>query len=153
MEVQGFWYNSNIHPFTEFQRRLTTLKEYARLSLLPLTVDESYDLDPFLRGALDAGRDRCLFCYRMRLRKAFEQARATGAEAMTTTLLYSRYQRHDDIRAIGEELSSEHGIPFLYRDFRKGWGEGIRKSKELGLYRQQYCGCIFSEQERFDRTR
>jgi epoxyqueuosine reductase len=152
IDVQGFWYNPNIHPFTEFQRRLTTLTEYARLSLLPVTVDESYHLDAFLRGALEAGKDRCLFCYRMRLRKAFEKARATGAEAVTTTLLYSRYQRHDGIRAVAEELSAEFRIPFLYRDFRLGWNEGVRKSKELGMYRQQYCGCIFSEQERFART-
>ena len=67
----------------------------------------------------------------------------------TTTLLYSKRQKHQLIREIGEEVGRRHAIPFIYRDFRQGWQQGIRRSQELGLYRQEYCGCIFSEQERY----
>lgn len=148
-EVSGYFYNPNIHPFTEFTKRLVTLEEYAKVILLPLDIDTSYELDAFLAGALALGKDRCLFCYRMRLERAFQKAAEGGFDAITTTLLYSRHQRHDDIRDICEELSSAHGVPFLYRDFRTGWQEGINESKKTGMYRQQYCGCIFSEKERY----
>ncbi|MDD5244263.1 MAG: epoxyqueuosine reductase QueH, partial [Syntrophorhabdaceae bacterium] len=79
----------------------------------------------------------------------FRKGIETGAGAITTTLLYSKYQRHDDIKTIGEELSNTYGIPFLYRDFRKGWKEGVEESKRINMYRQQYCGCIFSEKDRY----
>ena len=148
-EVAAYFYNPNIHPFTEFRKRLVTLQQYAKVSLLPLEVDDSYDLETFLKGALERGKDRCLFCYTMRLEKTFEKAREMAQDAVSTTLLYSRYQRHDEIRAIGESLSARYGIPFLYGDFRKGWKEGVEESQRLGMYRQQYCGCIFSEKERF----
>ncbi|MBP7528755.1 MAG: epoxyqueuosine reductase QueH [Syntrophorhabdaceae bacterium] len=148
-EVSGYFYNPNIHPYTEFSKRLATLREFAGISLLPLDVDTSYDLESFLTGTLPLGKDRCLFCYRMRLERAFQKAARERFDAITTTLLYSRYQRHDDIKKIGEELSATHGVPFVYRDFRTGWQEGINESKRLNMYRQQYCGCIFSEKERY----
>jgi len=149
--VSGYFYNPNIHPYTEFLKRLQTLENYAKISLLPLDVEKSYDLEAFLKGALDFGKDRCLFCYRMRLDKAFRKGAAEGFDAVTTTLLYSKYQRHDDIKAIGEELSDKYGMAFLYEDFRKGWEEGVKESKRLNMYRQNYCGCIFSERDRFER--
>jgi epoxyqueuosine reductase len=149
MDVFGFFYNPNIHPYTEFAKRLTALEHYAQLILLPLIVDKEYDLETFLKGVLDLGKDRCLFCYRVRLSRAFQKAEEDGADGVSTTLLYSKYQRHGDIRAIGEELAAEHSIPFIYRDLRAGWKEGVEESKRLNMYRQQYCGCILSERERF----
>ena len=148
-EVAGYFYNPNIHPYTEFLKRIETLENYAKISLLPLTLDTSYDLETFLKGALEYGKDRCLFCYRMRLEKTFQKAVETCVDAVTTTLLYSKYQRHDDIKDIGEELSRKYKVPFVYRDLRVGWKEGVEESKRLNMYRQQYCGCIFSEKERF----
>jgi predicted adenine nucleotide alpha hydrolase (AANH) superfamily ATPase len=148
-DVYGYFFNPNIHPFTEFKKRLSTLRDYAKYASLPLAIDADYDLNTFLRGALDHGKDRCLFCYRMRLEKVFQKGAEDRVDAVTTTLLYSKYQRHDDIRNIGEELSVTHGIPFLYRDFREGWKEGVEESKTLNMYRQKYCGCIFSEGERY----
>ena len=152
-DVQGYFYNPNIHPLTEWKRRLATLQEYSRFALLPLDVDHSYDLEVFLAGTLARGKDRCLFCYRLRLEKAFQKGLETKADAVTTTLLYSKYQRHEDIRCIGEELSASYGIPFYYRDFRTGWQEGVDESKALNMYRQPYCGCIFSEKERYEGKR
>ncbi len=148
--MAGYFYNPNIHPYTEYIRRLQTLENYARVALLPLKVDKGYELETFLKGAIGQGKDRCLFCYRTRLEKAFQEGIESGADAVTTTLLYSRYQRHEDIQRIGEELANLHGVPFLYRDLRLGWKKGIEESKKLNMYRQQYCGCIFSERERFE---
>jgi epoxyqueuosine reductase len=150
-EVVGYFYNPNIHPYTEFLKRLRTLANYAKISLLPLTADDSYELERFLTGAIEYGKDRCLFCYRMRLDMSFRKARESGIDAVTTTLLYSKYQRHEDIKTIGKELSDEYGLEFLYRDYRTGWKEGVEESKRLNMYRQNYCGCIFSEKERFKK--
>lgn len=149
MDVTGYFFNPNIHLYSEFLKRLETLKNYAQMSLLPLMVDREYNLKDFLKGAMEYSSDRCLFCYKIRLEKTFEFASKQGFEAVTTTLLYSRYQRHDDIKEIGMDLSKRFGIPFLYMDFRAGWRQGIEESKALNMYRQNYCGCIFSEYERF----
>ena len=149
MDVSGYFYNPNIHPLTEYRQRLITLENYALLSLLPLTVDKEYNLEDFLNGALTLGKNRCLFCYRTRLEKAFQKATADKVDAVTTTLLYSKHQRHENIREIGEELADTYRVNFLYRDFRAGWKEGIEESKRIGMYRQQYCGCIFSERDRY----
>ena len=152
-EVYGYFFNPNIHPYREFKKRLATLEGYARISSLPMEINKGYDLEVFLKGALDNGKDRCLFCYRMRLEETFKKGIEERAAAVTTTLLYSKYQKHDDIRKTGEDLSIKYGIPFLYRDFREGWSEGVEESKALDLYRQPYCGCIFSEKERYWRAR
>ena len=72
-----------------------------------------------------------------------------GRGAFTTTLLVSPYQKHDLIREVGERVAKETGIPFYYVDFRPGWHEGVRISRERQMYRQPYCGCIFSEKERY----
>jgi hypothetical protein len=148
-EVTGFFFNPNIHPYTEFQKRREALASYRALSLLPLIVDETYDLETYLKAALEAGKDRCGACYRIRLGAAFRKAVSEKADAVTTTLLYSIHQRHETIAAVAEELSSRYKVPFLYRDFREGWREGQTAARSLGIYRQSYCGCIFSEYERF----
>ena len=148
-EATGFFYNPNIHPYTEFQRRREALATYARVSLLPLIMDDAYDLETFLAAALEAGKDRCSACYHIRLEAAFRKAVDEKADAVTTTLLYSIYQRHETIAAVGQALSSRYRVPFLYRDFREGWKEGQARARSLGIYRQNYCGCIFSEYERF----
>ena len=150
-EVSGYFYNPNIHPYSEFMKRRDTLAAFAKNVSLPLVIDETYELHSFLKGALDYGRDRCLFCYRTRLAQAFVRAGECGADAVTTTLLYSKYQRHADIVAIASELSEEYDLPFMYEDFRVGWAEGVAESKQLNMYRQGYCGCVFSELERHKR--
>jgi len=78
-------------------------------------------------------------------------AKARGCEGFTTTLLYSKYQKHDLIRELGDRMGQENGIPFVYHDFREGWQEGVRVSREIGMYRQPYCGCLYSEKERYGR--
>ena len=119
---------------------------------MPLVIDDTYELEPFLKGAMEYGPERCSFCYRTRLGQAFRQAEEQGFDAVSTTLLYSKYQKHGEIVSIASVLSEEYDVPFLYEDFRTGWQEGVDESKRLTMYRQKYCGCIFSEKERFKRT-
>jgi hypothetical protein len=148
-ELQGYFFNPNIHPYKEFERRLDTLKEYATAIDLPLTVDGRYLLEDFLAEAMRIDRIRCEGCYEMRFRMAATAARQLACDAFTTTLLVSPYQKHDLIREVGERVAKETGIPFYYVDFRPGWHEGVRISRERQMYRQPYCGCIFSEKERY----
>lgn len=151
-EIRGLFYNPNIHPYLEYQRRLDTLMSYAGEEGLTVIREEAYPIEAFLRQVVFREEERCRFCYRIRLFEAARIAREGSFDAFTTTLLYSRYQKHDLIRQIGEEAAAAQGIPFLYRDFREGWSEGVRVSKERGMYRQPYCGCIFSERERYFPT-
>ncbi len=150
-EVHGFFYNPNIHPYQEFQRRLQTLEDFAAAVGLPLTVLRSYDLEDFLRLVVYREAERCRFCYALRLQATARLAQEQGFDAFSSTLLYSRYQQHDRIREIGRQIGREAGIPFHYADFRLGWREGIEEAKRLGMYRQQYCGCIYSEKDRYYR--
>ena len=147
--VTGFFFNHNIHPYQEFKRRLETTREYATRVELPLVVREEYLLEPFLAAVAADPALRCGYCYRSRLTETAKAAVAGGYTAFTSTLLYSRYQQHDEICAFGRQLATEYNLIFHYEDYRAGWQEGIRISKEMGLYRQQYCGCIYSEKERY----
>ena len=148
-QLQGYFFNPNIHPYKEFKRRLETLQEYATAINLPLLVDERYLLEEFLQRAMQLGCDRCENCYELRFIQAALQAKALQYEAFTTTLLVSPYQKHDLIRQVGERIAEATGVPFLYQDFRPGWQEGVEISRQREMYRQPYCGCIFSEKERY----
>ncbi|MDD2853140.1 MAG: epoxyqueuosine reductase QueH [Desulfuromonadaceae bacterium] len=148
-EVTGFFYNHNIHPYQEYVTRRDTLVQMADLEEMPLLMRDDYDLEDFLAHVAAEPKKRCSYCYASRLRAAAEAAADGNFDAFTASLLYSRYQKHDEIRALGEAIGVECGVPFFYQDFRSGWQEGIRRSKDLGLYRQQYCGCIYSEKERY----
>lgn len=148
-DLTGYFYNPNIHPLTEFRKRLETLQGYAGRVDLPLIVDEKYELDEYLRQVVFREGDRCRVCYAMRLRKAAEAAIKGEYDAFTTTLLVSPYQTHEQIREIGTAIGVETGIPFLYLDFRPGYREATRISREENMYRQQYCGCIYSERDRY----
>ena len=147
--MRGFFFNPNIHPYTEFQKRLETLTGYAAQVDLDLIVRDDYPLEEWLRAAAFRESERCFHCYHLRLSAAARTAKKSGYEAFSTTLLYSRQQKHELIREIAEAAAREAGVEFLYRDFRQGWRQGIEGSKKAGLYRQQYCGCIYSERDRF----
>ena len=144
-DVQGLYYNPNIHPYLEYRKRLDALAQYADRCSLPVTYDEGYDLEGFLRNVAFREKERCVYCYRVRMYRTAHLAKEGGFEAFTTTLLYSKFQKHAVIKEIGESLEKEHGVKFYYRDFRLGWQKGIAQSKEMGMYRQPYCGCVYSE--------
>lgn len=147
IEPTAYWYNPNIHPYTEYKARRECLKEYTKSINVQAIFEEEYGLDEFCKEAVKNLNARCVnYCYPVRLRKTFEYAKEHGYDTVTTTLLYSIYQKHDFIKKLMEQYSEEYGIDFLYRDFRVGFWEGHQKAHDLGLYMQKYCGCIFSEQ-------
>lgn len=147
--VHGLFYNPNIHPYLEYKKRLNAVKEYAEDEKLPVTWAEEYGMENFLRGVVFREDDRCRYCYEDRLAYTARATVKEGFDGFTTTLLYSKYQNHDMIKRIGEGLADEYGVVFYYRDFREGWNEGVRISRERGIYRQPYCGCIYSERDRY----
>lgn len=151
IDVTGFFYNHNIHPYQEFVKRRDTAQQMADQEGMPLIVRDEYRLEEFLANVAAEPGKRCGYCYSSRLDAVAAAAKEGGFDAFTSSLFYSRYQNHDLMRKKAEEAAEKQGIPFLYRDFRPGWQEGIRCSKESGLYRQQYCGCIYSEKERYCR--
>ncbi len=148
-DITGYFFNPNIHPYREFKHRLETLHEFAEQVQLELITDPNYALEDFLRRALSTDGDRCRSCYEHRLRQTALFARENGFDCYSTTLLVSPYQKHETIKEVATAIAEETGIRFEYIDFRIGWQEGVTGSKEMGLYRQPYCGCIFSERDRY----
>lgn len=130
-------------------KRLETLRSFAETEALPLIVREDYDAVTFFREVAFREQHRCLYCYSIRLEAAARLARKSRFDAFSTTLLYSKRQKHSLVRSIADEASRKSGVPFYYEDFREGWKAGQNRAVEIGLYRQQYCGCIYSEEERF----
>jgi len=147
--LTGYFFNHNIHPYQEYHRRLETAKEYAQKVELPLQVEDQYLLEEFLAQVADSPQQRCRYCYLARMEKTAQKAAELGIEAFSTTLLYSRYQNQNQIIDFGHQLAAQYQLIFIDQDFRFGWREGIQISKEMGLYRQQYCGCIYSEKDRY----
>ncbi len=153
LEVTAFWYNPNIHPFREHQRRLESMQSFARAVDLPLIIAEGYDMLRYFQAVVGHESERCADCYRLRLEKTAEAAHQRGIDAFTTTLLISPYQKHDLIREIGEESGEKWGVTFHFEDFSPGFRESHRMSHELGLYHQGYCGCVYSEWERYGKVK
>ena len=152
INVTGYFFNPNIHPFREFERRSEALRSTSEKFRLPVIWDESgYSLNTWFHavGGRYEQESRCPACYGLRLEASARMAAEKGMDAFTTTLLYSRYQRHDLIAQIGRESAARYGVKFYYHDFRQGWKDGIRMAVESGIYRQPYCGCLFSEKERY----
>ena len=145
------YFNPNIHPYKEFKRRLNALRELCEKKRYKLIVDKSYPLETCVQGMLDETVIRCADCYRVRMRYAAQYAKENGYDAFSTTLLVSPYQKHELIIQMAEEAGKEFDIPFYYEDFRKGYQRGVDISLELELYRQPYCGCVFSERDRYEK--
>ena len=149
--VHGFFYNPNIHPYREYRKRRDAVEIYAKEEGFPVIWTEDYAMEEFLRGVAFREDERCRYCYHQRLEQAARIAKRGKFAAFTTTLLYSRFQNHELIRSIGENLGRRWGVAFHYVDFREGWEEGIELSRRAGMYRQSYCGCIYSEKARYFR--
>ena len=151
IEPTLYWFNPNIHPYKEYQARRDCLKEYSKSIGIEAIFEENYGLDEFCKNVVNDLTGRCKnYCYPVRLEQTFKYAKENGYDTVTTTLLYSIYQNHDYIKYLMEEYSKKYEIDFLYRDFRVGFWEGHQKAHDLGLYMQKYCGCIFSEESRYN---
>lgn len=149
----GFWYNPNIQPLKEYKARLESLKRFERESGFDIEYDDSYDLEKHLRAILSDLPRRCRQCFRMRLERTAQFARENDYEAFSTTLLVSPYQDHEAIREIGTEIAERENIEFLGIDYSDGFYEGKQRAYELDLYMQKYCGCVFSEKERYEKKK
>ena len=152
-EVEGFFYNPNVQPLSEYLRRREGVWQVAEKLGIPVHWPEDAleedSLVPWLRMVNMKEDERCLPCWSLRLRETAAKALAGGFDAFATSLLYSRRQNHEGIAEAGGDIGKELGVSFLYRDFRPTWQQGINLSKEWGIYRQPYCGCIYSEYDRY----
>jgi predicted adenine nucleotide alpha hydrolase (AANH) superfamily ATPase len=146
-----FFYNPNIHPYREYQRRLEGLRQLAVLRELPVVVEPGYELESFLAQIVSEPEfgKRCATCYRIRLAKTAAKAKELGCDRFSSTLLISPYQNRELLCEIGRQLAQEHGLTFVDEDFRPGFWKSQAQAREYGLYRQGYCGCIYSEKDRY----
>ena len=149
LEVTAFWYNPNIHPFKEYEARRDCLIEYLEKINLPLIIEEDYGLRKFVENVAYDIDKRCTYCYEHRLEETAKYAAENGFDSFTSTLFASIYQNHELMKAAAEKYAQKYGVKFLYRDFRPNFKNGNQKAREAGLYMQKYCGCIFSEQDRY----
>ena len=151
VEPTAYWFNPNIHPVTEYRARRDTLIAYAQQIGMPLLLTDVYGLRPFVSAVADAIENRCPTCYAARMRETARFAAQNGFTHFTSTLFISPYQQHETLRAAAEEAAEAFGVAFLYRDFRPLFRQGQEQARELGLYMQKYCGCVFSEEERYEK--
>ncbi|MGW8273197.1 MAG: epoxyqueuosine reductase QueH [Thermodesulfovibrionales bacterium] len=145
----GLWYNPNIHPFDEYRSRLQSLRALQEQWGLEIEYAGAYGSREFLSGIKDPHADRCGHCYSLRMEETARTARSLGFDAFTSTLLVSPFQKFSLVVQAGQEMAQKHNVEFLAVDFRPGYREAMHLSRELGLYRQKYCGCIYSEIDRY----
>jgi epoxyqueuosine reductase len=150
-EVVPFFYNPNIHPFREYRERYLAVLDYCDEKKLALRTG-SYDMQLFLVEVSTRVETRCERCFEIRLSAAAAEARRLGIGEFTTTLLVSPYQDQALIRRAGEAAAIENGVLFRGDDMTEGYAESVRVSREAGIYRQSYCGCVYSELERFQKN-
>ena len=151
IEPVAFWFNPNIHPWTEYQARRDCLLAYAPTIDLDIRVQEDYGLRDFVSHVAADLDHRCNWCYECRLEATAHYAATHGFSCFTTTLLSSIYQQHNQIALLGQRMGEKYNVNFLYRDFRPNFRAGNQRAKELGFYMQKYCGCVFSEAERYQK--
>ncbi len=154
IDLTGLWYNPNIHPYQEYSLRLQSLKRLSEEWRFPVIYNDIYNLELFLKTVIETPQvpQRCSYCYRLRLEETARIARQNGFDAFGSSLIVSPYQRFELIAETGRELAQKYNIEFFMEDMRSHYREAMRLSRDMGLYRQKYCGCIFSEAERFMKT-
>lgn len=145
----GYFFNPNIHPYREFTRRISSLRALVSQEKMEVIFEEEYLLEDFLCRVMQRGKDRCHACYEMRLNETARIAREKGFEYFSTTLLISPYQKQELVKEVGEDFARIYGIQFVYEDLRPLFRDSWRLAREKGFYTQGYCGCIFSEKERY----
>lgn len=152
IEPTVYWFNPNIHPYMEYKARRDTLKQYTEMIKVDAMFEEDYGLKEFCKNVIGDLENRCSnYCYKVRLEQTAKFAKENGYDSFTTTLLVSPYQNHEELIRICQEMAKKYGVEFLYRDFRPGFRDGQAKARELGLYMQKYCGCVFSEEDRYSK--
>lgn len=150
VDYTAFFYNPNIHPKVEYERRKKTFEEFCTLRNVKNVVIDEYDLKGYVKYVVEnVGKDkiygsRCEYCYYMRLKGAFKYAKENNFDMVSTTLTISPYQNHELIKRVGKRLEEEYQVKFVYVDYKEHFREGQKMAREYGLYMQKYCGCVFS---------
>ncbi|MDR0287954.1 MAG: epoxyqueuosine reductase QueH [Clostridiales bacterium] len=139
--IDAIFYNPNIHPLDEFEKRLGGAITATAAKDVPLIIFKDFD-QPRWDNFAGSDLERCAMCYSTRLGFVSKYAADNGYTHFTTSLLVSPYQKHDLIAQTGAEFAKLNGIEFLSRDFRPGFRNGQNQARELGIYRQKYCGCL-----------
>jgi predicted adenine nucleotide alpha hydrolase (AANH) superfamily ATPase len=148
-EVTAVFFNPNIHPYTEYLRRLDAFNTYTATNGIRVVEDEFTEgMEEWLREIVFREAQKCPICFHFRIDRIARFAEKKGFDGFSTTLLYSRFQKHETLKAVCEAAADKYGIVFHYRDWRAGWNDGVKRYRKLGLYRQKYCGCVYSEKER-----
>lgn len=147
-DVAVYYFNPNIHPSLEYIERFRSVKDYCSNNNIELLVGD-YEPERYFKSVVSDLDNRCHKCYALRLSETAEMASGLSFQAITTTLLISIYQDYQKIVETGQKKAEEHNIQFIGDDFRHSFYEAQNRSKELGMYRQKYCGCVFSEKERY----
>lgn len=147
--VSAYWYNPNIHPVTEYRARRDSLRDFRAREGFTLIEQDQYGLRDFVKAVAADIDARCAYCYHIRLEATARMAAVKGFSAFSSTLLYSKYQRHEIIIETAEKYAALYNVPFYYRDWRELWQAGIDLSRAQSMYRQKYCGCVFSEEDRY----
>lgn len=145
----GWYWNPNIHPYQEHKARRLSFVQLFESQGLPYEASSDYPLEEWLKAVAEAPDKRCRHCYRTRLEAAARKAKEMDYPYFSTTLLISPYQNHQLLRELGEEYAAAYGVKFAYLDLRPGFRDGQAAAREAGLYMQKYCGCIYSEKERY----
>jgi predicted adenine nucleotide alpha hydrolase (AANH) superfamily ATPase len=149
IDITSFWFNTNIHPYTEYKSRFESFEKLMEIENVPTIVLHDYDIMRFTKAVCDMDDVRCRYCYESRMEVVAKTAKENGFDAFTTTLFVSPYQRHEMLKEVCEAMAKKYNIEFYYRDFREGFREGQAMAREMGLYMQKYCGCIYSEEDRY----
>ena len=146
--LTAFFSNPNIHPQFEHTRRRDNAAALMKMRGIPFLEDDSYMEEIWLAKTWERQySSRCEMCYDIRMKNVALEAKRLGFRSFSTTLLVSPYQNHEAIIAHARKASAQTGVEFVYRDFRPGFRDGQNMAREDGLYRQKYCGCIFSLEE------
>lgn len=150
--IAGYFYNPNIHPYSEYLKRKGEAETYSKEVGMNL-ISSDYEVEKYFQliSYNEKPEYRCPICWWMRLERCAKYAKENGFEAFTTTLLVSPYQDHETLKEIGKDIASKAGLKFYYEDFRPGFKGAMEKAKSKGIYCQNYCGCIFSEIERLEK--
>ncbi len=151
IDITSFWFNTNIHPYTEYNSRFLSYKKLMEIENIPTIEVHDYDIVRFTRAVYGKEDKRCRYCYESRMEVVAKTAKDKGFDAFSTTLLVSPYQKHELLKEVCEEMAKKYEVKFYYRDFREGFREGQAIAREMGLYMQKYCGCIYSEEDRYSK--
>ncbi|MDD5423294.1 MAG: epoxyqueuosine reductase QueH [Candidatus Omnitrophota bacterium] len=149
--IAGFFYNPNIHPYSEYLKRKAEVEKFSKQAGLNVTYSD-YDIESYFQYIVynEDAKLRCPVCWWLRVEKAAKFAKENGFDAFTTTLLGSPYQDQETIKSLCIDVAGKLGLKFYYEDFRTGFREAHEKAKSVGMYCQNYCGCLFSEKERIE---